>query len=103
MPTFTIISCAQAVTRHGGVPVLVDSDPHTWCMDVPQVESRVNGRTRAIMAVHIYGHPVDMDPLRKIAQRHGLAIIEDATRRFFEIDVAAYRAAEARLRKFVAR
>ena len=78
MPTFTIVSCAQAVTYNGGKPVLVDSEPKTWCMDVDQIESRISGRTRAIMPVHIYGHPVDMDPILKLADKHGLAIIEDA-------------------------
>jgi hypothetical protein len=63
MPTFTIISCALAIVESGGVPVLVDSEPRTWCMDVHQVESKITPRTRAIMPVHIYGHPVDMDPL----------------------------------------
>jgi perosamine synthetase len=78
MPTFTIISCALAVTYNGGVPVLVDSDPRTWCMDIAQVEEKLNERTRAIMPVHIYGHPVDMDPLRALADRYDLFIIEDA-------------------------
>jgi perosamine synthetase len=78
MPTFTIISCALAVVYNGGVPVLVDCDPRTWCMDVDQVESKITERTRAIMPVHIYGHPVDMDPILDLAERHGLAIIEDA-------------------------
>jgi perosamine synthetase len=78
MPAFTIISCAQAVVYHGGVPVLVDADPRTWCMDVAQVEAKITPRTRAIMPVHIYGHPVDMAPLWALAERHGLAIIEDA-------------------------
>ena len=78
LPTFTIISCAAAVVQNGGVPVLVDSEPGTWCMDVRQVESRITSRTRAIMPVHIYGHPVDMAPLVEIARKHGLAIIEDA-------------------------
>jgi len=78
MPTFTIISCVTAVLNNGGTPVLVDSDPHTWCMDVDQVEAKINSRTRALMPVHIYGHPVEMDPLLKLAQKHGLAIIEDA-------------------------
>jgi len=78
MPTFTIISCAQAVTYNGGVPVLVDADPRTWCMDVNQVAARITPRTRAIMPVHIYGHPVDMEPLWELARRHNLAIIEDA-------------------------
>ncbi|MFZ5877795.1 MAG: DegT/DnrJ/EryC1/StrS family aminotransferase [Chloroflexota bacterium] len=78
LPTFTIISCAQAVTRNGGRPVLVDSDPHTWCMDVNQVAARITPRTRAIMPVHMYGHPVDMDPLLALAQQYDLTVIEDA-------------------------
>lgn len=78
LPTFTIISCALAVVYNGGVPVLVDSDPDTWCMNVNQVEEKITSRTRAIMPVHIYGHPVDMDPLLDLAKKHRLTIIEDA-------------------------
>lgn len=78
MPTFTIISCAAAVSRLGAVPVLVDCDRSTWNMDVSRVEDRITARTKAIMAVHIYGLPVDMDPLLEIADRHGLDVIEDA-------------------------
>ena len=78
MPTFTIISCALPVVLAGAIPVLVDSDPGTWTMDVDQVEARITARTRAIMPVHIYGHPVDMDPLLDLAQRHGLSVVEDA-------------------------
>ena len=78
MPTFTIISCAAAVVRAGAVPVLVDCDPVTWNMDVDQVRARIGPRTRAIMPVHIYGLPVDMDPLMDLARTHGLAVIEDA-------------------------
>ena len=78
MPTFTIISCATAVIYNGGVPVLVDADPATWCMDVSQVEARITPRTRAIMPVHIYGHPVDMDPLLALAAGNGLKVVEDA-------------------------
>jgi perosamine synthetase len=78
MPTFTIISCASAITRLGAVPVLVDCDPDTWNMDVSCIEERITDRTRAIMAVHIYGLPVDMDPLLDIARRHDLDVIEDA-------------------------
>ena len=78
MPSFTIVSCALAATYNGAAPVLVDADPETWCMDVAQVEARITERTRAVMPVHIYGHPVDMDPVRELADRHGLAIIEDA-------------------------
>ncbi|MEO8334678.1 MAG: DegT/DnrJ/EryC1/StrS family aminotransferase [bacterium] len=78
MPTFTIISCALAVIRAGATPVLVDADPLTWCMDGHQVAARITPRTRAIMPVHIYGHPCDMDPLLDLAERHDLAIVEDA-------------------------
>jgi perosamine synthetase len=78
LPTFTIISCALAVVEVGAVPVLVDSNPRTWCMDVSQVETLITPRTRAIMPVHIYGHPVDMDPLLRLAEKYSLAIIEDA-------------------------
>jgi perosamine synthetase len=78
LPSFTIISCALAVVYNGGIPVLVDSDPRTWCMDVHQVEEKITPRTRAIMPVHMYGHPVDMDPLLALADKYNLAIIEDA-------------------------
>lgn len=78
LPTFTIISCAAAVVRAGATPVVVDCDPVTWNMDVGQVADRITRRTRAIMAVHIYGLPVDMDPLLALAERHGLRVIEDA-------------------------
>ena len=78
LPTFTIISCIAPLIRIGAIPVLVDADPLTWNMDVNQIEEKINSRTRAIMAVHIYGLPVDMDPLLNLAKRHGLMIIEDA-------------------------
>ena len=78
LPTFTIISCALAVTYNGAVPVLVDSEPRTWCMDVNQLADKITSRTRAIMPVHIYGHPVDMDPVLSIAKQYGLKVIEDA-------------------------
>jgi len=78
MPSFTIISCAAAVTRAGAVPVLVDSDIHTWNMDVGQVEKKITAKTKAILAVHIYGLPVDMAPLLELAKKHRLKIIEDA-------------------------
>jgi len=78
LPTFTIISCAAAVSRIGATPVVVDCDAATWNMDVAAIESRITERTRAIMPVHIYGLPVDMDPLLEIAKRHNLHVIEDA-------------------------
>lgn len=78
LPSFTIISCVLAVLYNEAVPVLVDVDPSTYCLDVAQLEARITPRTRAIMPVHIYGHPVDMDPVLAIAKRHGLVVIEDA-------------------------
>lgn len=78
LPTFTIISCATAIVRAGATPVVVDGDPRTWNLDTRQIEARITPRTRAILPVHIYGLPVDMDPVLALAARHGLAIIEDA-------------------------
>lgn len=78
MPTFTIISCALAVVEAGAIPVLVDADPATWCIDADQIESKITSRTKAIMVVHVYGHPVDMARVMRIAHKHGLAVIEDA-------------------------
>lgn len=78
MPTFTIISCAAAVVRAGGKPVLVDIDPMDWCMNVEQVAAAITPRTRAIMVVHMYGHPVDMDAIMALAEKHDLVVIEDA-------------------------
>ena len=78
MPTFTIISCALAVLRAGGAPVLIDSDPITWNMDVSRIEEMVTERTRGIMVVHTYGLPVEMDTLLETARKHGLFLIEDA-------------------------
>lgn len=78
MPAFTIISCVAAVVRAGAVPVLVDSDAQTWNMRVEEIEARITARTRAIMPVHIYGLPVDMDPLLALAKKYKLAVIEDA-------------------------
>ncbi|GBG03763.1 GDP-perosamine synthase [Azospira sp. I13] len=78
MPAFTIISCISQLVRAGVTPVLVDSDPLTWNMDVAQVAARITPRTKAILVVHIYGLPVDMDPVLELARRHNLRIIEDA-------------------------
>ena len=78
MPSFTIISCAMAVLRAGLKPVLVDCDPRTWCMEIDQVAAAITPRTRVIMPVHMYGHPVDMDPLIALARKHNLRILEDA-------------------------
>ena len=78
LPTFTIISCAGAVVKTGATPVLVDSDAATWTMDIGQIESKITPETKAIMAVHIYGLTVDMDPLLSLAKKYNLFVIEDA-------------------------
>jgi perosamine synthetase len=78
LPAFTIISCAASIVRAGATPVVVDCDADTWNMTAEQVEEKVSARTRAIMVVHIYGLPVDMDPIVAVAEKHGLKIIEDA-------------------------
>jgi perosamine synthetase len=78
MPSFTIISPALSVVRAGGVPVLVDSDPVTWNMDVNQIEAKITSKTKAIVVVHIYGLPVDMDPVLDLCKKHNLKLIEDA-------------------------
>lgn len=78
LPTFTIISCIAQIVRNGAIPVLVDSDPITWNMDVSQVEAKITSRTKAIMLVHIFGLPVDVDPILELAKRYDLKVIEDA-------------------------
>jgi len=78
LPTFTIISCAAAIVRAGAIPVVVDCDPLTWNMDVSLIERKITPLTKAIMVVHIYGLPCDMDPILALADRHGLKVIEDA-------------------------
>ena len=78
VPSFTIISCLQQIIRLGAVPVVIDSDLSTWNMDIRKIEEKITLKTKAIMVVHIYGLPVDMIPVLKLAERYSLKIIEDA-------------------------
>lgn len=78
LPAFTIVSCLEAVLRNGLVPVLVDCDPQTYCMDMNAARSKISPEVRAAMPVHIYGHPCDMQALQGLADEHGLALVEDA-------------------------
>ena len=78
MPTFTIISCIGALLRKGCVPVFVDQNKDTWNMDITQIENKITSKTKAIMVVHIYGLPVDMNPVIEISEKYNLKIIEDA-------------------------
>lgn len=78
IPTFTIISCAEAVTRVGAKPVLVDCDKRTFNICAADIEKKITNKTKAVMVVHIYGLPVDMDPVLELVEKHGLYLIEDA-------------------------
>ncbi|MFA4870530.1 MAG: DegT/DnrJ/EryC1/StrS family aminotransferase [Pedobacter sp.] len=78
MPSFTIISPAQSVVTAGAIPVLVDSNLDTWNMDVNQIEAKITSNTKAILVVHIYGLPVDMEPILQLAKKYNLKVIEDA-------------------------
>lgn len=78
MPTFTIISCAMAVTKVGGIPVLVDSDLYSWNMNVEEIEAKITDRTKAIMVVHLYGLPAKVDKILELARKYDLKVIEDA-------------------------
>lgn len=74
----TFVATAFAISYTGATPVLVDADPDTYNLDVTLLEAAITPRTRAIMPVHLYGQPADMDPIMEIARRHGLIVIEDA-------------------------
>ena len=74
----TFIATTEAISQAGATPVFVDIDPDTCCIDVNQIPRRITFRTRAILPVHLYGQPADMDPILEIARKHQLAVIEDA-------------------------
>jgi dTDP-4-amino-4,6-dideoxygalactose transaminase len=75
---FTFIATISAILYCGARPVLVDIEPDTYCIDVAAVERAITPRTRAILPVHLYGHPANMDDLMALAKRHNLVVIEDA-------------------------
>lgn len=75
---FTFVATVAAIVYTGATPVFVDIDPVSYTMDVNQIEKAITAKTKAIMPVHLYGQPADMDPIMEIAQRHGLTVIEDA-------------------------
>lgn len=78
LPTFTMIATINAVTYTGATPVLIDSEPCTWNMDVAQLAGKISPKTKAVIPVHTYGHPVDMDPLMELAEKYGFFVLEDA-------------------------
>lgn len=77
VPAFTFWATAAAVLHHNAIPVFVDIDPKTYCIDPNLIEEKINENTKAIMPVHIHGLSADMDPILEIAKRHGLKVIED--------------------------
>lgn len=74
----TFIATTEAVSQAGAIPVFVEIEPATCTIDVSQIEKKITARTKAIIPVHIYGQPADMDPILEIAAKHNLAVIEDA-------------------------
>jgi len=74
----TFIASALAISHAGAKPVLVDVDPFTYTIDVAGIAKAITPRTKAILPVHLYGHPAHMDPIRQLAEKHGLVVIEDA-------------------------
>jgi perosamine synthetase len=75
---YTFIATFNSILIHKALPVFVDTDPETWLMDPAKMESRINDRTVAVIPVHIYGLPVDLDSINKIAKSHNLKVVEDA-------------------------
>jgi perosamine synthetase len=78
VPPLTYVATANAVRYVGAEPVFVDVEPDTWCIDPAQLEASITRRTKGIVAVHLYGHPADMDAINHIAGVHGLWVVEDA-------------------------
>ena len=78
VPDFTFVATASAVLFTGAMPVMVDADPGTYCIDPQKVEAAITPRTKAIVAVHVAGHPADLDRLQEIARIHNLFLVEDS-------------------------
>jgi perosamine synthetase len=83
VPALTYVATANVVRYVGGEPVFVDVDPATWCLDPAKLEDSITRRTRGIIAVHLYGHPADMDAINRVAGIHGLWVVEDAAEAHF--------------------
>jgi perosamine synthetase len=83
VPSLTYIATANAVRYVGAEPVFVDVDPKTWCINPSQLEAAITRRTRGIIAVHLFGHPADMDAINALAAVHGLWVVEDAAEAHF--------------------
>lgn len=82
IPAYTFFATAGTVMSVGAMPVFVDIDPVTYEIDVARIEERITSQTKAIIPVHLYGHPADMDPILELAHAHGLKVIEDNAQAF---------------------
>lgn len=82
VPAYTFFATAGAVLTVGAIPVIVDVDPHTYALDTAQVEARLTPRTRAIVPVHLYGHPAPMEAVLALARKHHLRVVEDNAQAF---------------------
>src|SRR3990167_4145471 len=78
VPDITWAATVFPISYVGAKPIFVDIDKNTWCLDPAQIEKQINSKTKAIIPVHLYGHPADMDAINKIARRYNLYVIEDA-------------------------
>ena len=78
VPTLTFVSTANAVSYTGAKPVFLEAHPDYWCIDPNKIKDKITKKTKAIIPVHLYGHPCDMDPILEIAEEHNLSMIEDA-------------------------
>lgn len=79
---YTFYATAEAIARVGATPVFCDIDPETYCLDPDRARERIGAATKAILPVHIFGHPADMGPITALAREHGLAVVEDSAQAF---------------------
>jgi perosamine synthetase len=77
VPSLTFVAAANAITYTGAEPIFVDSHPEYWCIDPSKIEEKIDSHTKAVMVVHLYGHPCDMGEIMRIAEDRGLRVIED--------------------------
>lgn len=78
VPDLTFVATANAVAYTRAIPIFADIEPETWCIDPEDIKAKITDKTKAIIPVHLYGHPADMDPIIKIAEEYNLYVIEDA-------------------------
>lgn len=95
VPNLTFVATANAVLYVGAKPILVDVEEDTWCINPKLIEEKITNKTKAIIPVHLYGHPCDMDPIMEIAAKHNIYVIEDCA----EAHGAEYKGKDGNFRK----